>query len=328
MNNNDVNYAITESTESSSPTHQDQQIIQSVVHGGHCYWCGRPSHYDCLCELDYNSDYDKFNQEDEYDEYDLSYEPGEYFDDTGYNVRDPQVRVIYKEDWNSKKWPFLWNKFVEDEYTHGNLFKCINWNMFEINQYYKGYIHFYPSFGFQDNLDSVFEEKRLNAIFTNLNILSNASNDTEELGLWHPDYYVAKCRYFTFLRWLILTPHFSFLVKKNTNMVQFNNNLEKVYQTACWLLDNILQWEQENPNLNSIPNPYASTIGEVHCRDECVEQISEFIKFYKSILIIQQFIKKIAYKKKTIYKIYSFNTLRSYIPKLNLDCLQNILIMV
>ena len=320
---NNIEYAATVSTEPSQSTasvieQQQQPIIQNFISVGHCYWCRRPLHYDCLCELNYDSDY-----ADQNDDSDESYVYGDYCDDTGYNVRDPEVKHIYTSDWSTKAYPFLWDKFVEDEYSHGNLYKCINWNMFEINQYCGK-----SSFPANPSLGAAFEEKRYNAIITNLNILSNASMDTENLGLDHPDYYVAKCRYFTFLRWLILTPHFSFVVKKNIDMIWFNTNLRLVYEKASWLLDTILQYEEENPNINSIPNPYASTIGDIYCRDECVEQITEFIKLIKSILIIQTFIKKIAYKRKTIYKIYSFNTLRTCVPKLNLDCLQTILVNV
>lgn len=276
-----------------------------------CFWCGRPENHNCLCELDYNSDFDGIRDERENEhECDWEYERtciiDEFLDEDGFNVRDYSVGAIYTADWEK----MLWRQFKQPIQA-GNMYTNINWNMFTINQY---------------SLDENFVSQRYIAIYNNLNTLAANSLDSDD-DMDDPYYYVNKCRYFTFLRWLILSPHLGFLASQE-DLTKFNVNLCQIYHKAFYILEQIYFWEYENPDLNSIPNPYDSTFGDVHCRDECIDAIVDFIKVCESILILQRWIRTRIYKRKTIRKVCAFNVLRSEQMRynINMDCIQQILL--
>lgn len=314
MENSDNSAVVSVAVVAEQNNNTQREYVSSKI-SGRCFWCGFPLYADCFCEFDNNSDLDPpFSSRDDDEElegsnYFATEVIGEYFNEDDWNIRDFDVGNIYTADWDTKEYPFLWNKFYEHE-QWGNMYANITWNMFEINQYL--------------NYEQ-FEDRKYDAIYRNLNELYYKVDDFNGDELENPYYYVANCRYFTFIRWLILTPHLSFLKKMDGDLSYFNKKLFKACDFAIWLLDEIYNFEEQNPRVNSIPNPYANTEGDVHCRDECVEQITEFIKVCKSILIIQRFARKTIYKRKTIYQVYTFNTLLKERPNVNLDCIQKIL---
>lgn len=306
-----INTVVETETTSQSNTNNLNPAVINIINNWYngCFWCGRPSYYDCLCELEYSSDYEDFRRdrerENDYWLYESTLIEGPYTDENGFDVRDYSLGAIHTADWRH----LLWDKFAQDE-QGGNTYVKINWNMFEINQY---------------SLDSKHSNQRLDAIYENLNILANNSLSTDD-DMDYSIYYVDKCRYLTFIRWLILSPHLGFLASQE-DMTQFNQKLYTLFDRAEWLLDTIYYWEEQHPGQLSIPNPYASTLGELDCRDECIDVITDFIKLCKSILIIQRWMRANAYKRKTIRRVSAFNTLRSEKLKvnINLDCIQYIL---
>jgi len=316
MNNNNNNSSgdvtvvdqVANVTPNNIENYTPSDIGRSFLFSGSCHWCKRPLYHDCFCELEYNSD---FGRDDDYEEDERthvileSYVPGEYLDENGLNVRDSNVEHIYTYDWEC----FFWNEYHQNTFV-GNSYKMINWNMFSINQY---------------SLDDKFENERYDAIYKNLNQLATLSQETNG-DYDNPAYYINKGRYFTFLTWLIKSPHFAFLVNKEEDMIDFNKNLKSIYDVAVWLEDSIYRWEEEG--FVPVPHNYALQTVDVdeECKNDFLDTITDFIKLCDSILKIQRWARSRIYRKKTIYKVYTFNHLRKAKSDLiNLDCIQHIL---
>jgi len=293
----------------------DNMNVNQYIEIKRCFWCGRPDTYNCLCELDYNSDFDGIRDDEREHECDWKYERtciiGDFSDEFGFNVRDYSVGPIYTADWEK----LLWRQFkqpLQSENTYIN----INWNMFNINQY---------SINIGNN-NNMFISQRYIAIYTNLVTLASNSLDSDN-DINDPYYYVNKCRYFTFLRWLILSPHLGFLASQE-DLTKFNANLCQIYYKAILLLEEIYEYGRVYPGFSCIHNPYENIIGEAYCHNQCINSIIDFIKVCESILILQKWMRSRIYKIKMIRRVYAFNALRNNNMKynINFDCIQQILL--
>jgi hypothetical protein len=218
-----------------------------------------------------------------------AYVLGEYLDEDGDNVRDFNIDSIHTGDWKK----FRWVEFMNTD----NIYARIDSYMFSINQYSNNN----HTERFHAIIKSMYE----------LDALVNAYDDLQD-----PFYFVYRCRYFRFLRWIIQTPHFYFL-KDKLFITEFCEQVYKNYSVAIWLDENLAEG---NIYVN---NPYEEYWGEAICVAECINEITNFIEVIQNIQKIQNWVNKKIYKRRIIQQVVSFNHLKNHI---NLDCLQSILV--